>query len=348
MIAPRPTGERIVVVGAGAFGTALACVVARHGDAPVTLLARDAAKASQIAATRCNAAYLPGVILPDTIAVTHAPEIIADATIVLLAVPAQAQGLAARQLSCHLGASTAVVICAKGMERESDRFLSAVVADSVARDRIAVLSGPGFAADIAKGLPTAMTLAAHDMAMADRLAVALWGPTFRLYASDDVTGVEIGGALKNVLAIASGIVEGAGLGESARAALIARGLSEMARFAVAHGGHAATLSGLSGLGDLVLTATSRQSRNMRFGLALGEGQNSAALAGAGQPLCEGALTAPVAVRLAQARGIDMPIAGAVADIIGGRMSIEAAMSALMARPLRDEAETSVATARRET
>jgi glycerol-3-phosphate dehydrogenase (NAD(P)+) len=198
---------------------------------------------------------------------------------------------------------------------------------------MAVLSGPGFAADIARGLPTAMALGAQDLALAERLAQVLSGRTFRLYASSDVVGVQLGGALKNVLAIACGIVEGAGLGDSARAALISRGLAEMSRLVEAMGGNADTVRGLSGLGDLVLTGTSHQSRNLRFGISIGQGEPAQA---AGGPLVEGAYAASVAARLGRKFSVDLPITEAVAAIIDGRLDVMTAMEQLMTRPIKAE------------
>lgn len=329
--------ERVAIVGAGAFGTALAAVVARSTGARVALLARDAAIAAEIGSLRQNRRYLPGIALPGDVVPTGDPAVLHDADVILLAVPSQAQRAAVRTLAAHLEPGSAVVICAKGLEQATGKRLSeAVIEELPAGTVTAVLSGPGFAADIASGLPTAMTLAAPEMGDAERLAAILSGATFRLYASDDVTGVEIGGALKNVLAIACGIVEGAGLGESARAALIARGLAELTRFAVAHGAHPETMAGLSGLGDLVLTATSRQSRNLRFGIALGRGESATALLGPATALTEGAYTAAVAAGRARALGIAMPITDAVSAIIDGRLTVGDALTALMTRPLTKE------------
>lgn len=325
--------HHIVVAGAGAFGTALAAVIAQAGRFPVTLLARRQDAADTIKATLRNETVLPGIDLPGALAVSADPEVLRDADIVLFAMPSQAQTEAARFLRPYLAPNAAIVICAKGMEKTSGRLLTDVLAEELPGHPIAVLSGPGFAADIAKGLPTAMVVAAGDMAKASELANAISGRTFRLYPSEDRIGVQLGGALKNVLAIACGIVEGAGLGESARAALISRGLAEMSRFVAAHKGQAETVSGLSGLGDLVLTATSRQSRNLRFGIAIG-----AAGAAAARPeeLVEGAFAAGVAARVAEERGIDMPITRAVAAIIDGKLDVAAALGNLMSRPITRE------------
>jgi glycerol-3-phosphate dehydrogenase (NAD(P)+) len=239
---------------------------------------------------------------------------------------------AARHYGPYLSRDAAVVVCAKGLDR-SERLLTDVVSTELGGADIAVLSGPGFAADIARGLPTAMSIGARDLALAERLARVLSGPTFRLYASSDVVGIQLGGALKNVLAIACGIVEGAGLGDSARAALISRGLAEMSRLVEAMGGNADTVRGLSGLGDLVLTGTSHQSRNLRFGISLGQGEPAQSDGG---PLVEGAYSASVAARLGRKLSVDLPITEAVAAIIDGRLDVMTAMEQLMTRPIKAE------------
>jgi glycerol-3-phosphate dehydrogenase (NAD(P)+) len=227
-----------------------------------------------------------------------------------------------------------VVLCATGIDRASGLFLGDLVADALPRNPVAVLSGPSFADDVARGLPTAVVLAARDEVIAEALAGALSGASFRVYHATDLRGVEIGGAAKNVLAIACGAVIGRGFGESARAALVARGFAELMRFARAHGGRPETLMGLSGLGDLVLTAGSAKSRNFAFGHALGQGV-PAPEAGGGR-LAEGALTAEVLLALAVARGVEMPVTRAVSDVVAGRSSLDAAIAALMARPTRAE------------
>jgi glycerol-3-phosphate dehydrogenase (NAD(P)+) len=326
-------GERIAVVGAGAFGTALAAVIAQTGRNSVVLIGRDAALMAALAAVRLHEAALPGIPLPDTLEFSAEAAAIADAGIVLFAMPSQAQADAARYYGPHLARDAVVVTCAKGIDRVSGSLLTEMLERELPAHAIAVLSGPGFAADIAKGLPTAMAIAAADIAVAERLAQEISGRTFRLYASNDRIGVQLGGALKNVLAIACGIVEGRGIGDSARAALISRGLAEMSRFVGAQGGQAETVRGLSGLGDLVLTATSHQSRNLRFGIALGRGEARDPVQGA---LVEGALAASVAVRLAAKFGVSMPITEAVAAIIDGRLEIADAIEQLMTRPITTE------------
>jgi glycerol-3-phosphate dehydrogenase (NAD(P)+) len=323
----------IAVIGAGAFGTALAAVIAQTGKAEVVLIGRDGSVMSDLAASRVHEAALPGIRLPDTLAFSSRPNDLAGADIVLFAMPSQAQIAAAETYGAHLKPVAPVVICAKGIEKQTSRLLTDVLETALPGHPIAMLSGPGFAADIAKGLPTAMAIAAENLPLAEQLAKAISGQTFRLYASDDRIGVQLGGALKNVLAIACGIVEGMGLGDSARAALIARGLVEMSRLVDAMGGRGDTVRGLSGLGDLVLTATSHQSRNLRFGIALGKGEPIGTQQGS---LVEGAFAAAVAARLAEGYAIEMPITEAVAAIIDGRLDIPTAIAQLMSRPITTE------------
>lgn len=326
------TNPRIAVVGAGAFGTALASVAAASGG-DVVLIGRDAAAVDLMGASRRNEKALPGIDLPPALSFSADGEAIRGAGIVLFVMPSQAQREAARSLAPLLAPGTAVVICAKGMEKGTGRLLTEVLEEELPGREIAVLSGPGFAADIAKGLPTAMVIAARTAETGAALAKALSGPTFRLYPSTDRIGVQLGGALKNVLAIACGIIEGAELGDSARAALISRGLAELSRFVAAHGGEGITVTGLSGLGDLVLTGTSHQSRNLRFGIALGRHGDSAGWSG---DLVEGAFAASVASGVAAERGIDMPITDAVARIIDGSLDVKTAIGQLMTRPITQE------------
>jgi glycerol-3-phosphate dehydrogenase (NAD(P)+) len=325
--------RQCVVIGAGAFGTALACVVAQGGHERVTLLGRDRALMADLAALRRHEIALPGIDLPDELGFSADPSILADADTVLFVMPSQAQADAAEAYGPHLKSSAVIVTCAKGIDRQTTGLLSHVLEKRLPAHPVAVLSGPGFAADIARGLPTAMAIAAPDLVLAENLARVISSRTFRLYASSDPVGVQLGGALKNVLAIACGMVEGAGLGDSARAALISRGLAEMSRLAAALGGEADTVRGLSGLGDLVLTATSHQSRNLRFGIALGRGEELSAASG---KLVEGAFAASVASRLAEGLGIDMPITNAVAAIIDGQLDIPTALDQLMSRPITTE------------
>ncbi|WP_132254607.1 NAD(P)H-dependent glycerol-3-phosphate dehydrogenase [Methylobacterium segetis] len=332
----RSDTRPIAVVGGGAWGTALANAAAAAGH-PVTLWLRDAEAAARLQETRENARYLPGVPLHAGIAATDRPEALAGAAALLLVTPAQTMRGVLGQLGPHFAAGAPVVLCAKGIERGTDAFMSGVAGEVLgAGTPVAVLSGPSFAADVARNLPTAVTLAAADGTLAADLARTLSGPTLRLYHTDDVRGVEVGGAGKNVLAIASGIVAGRGLGESARAALIARAFAELMRFARAYGGRPETLMGLSGLGDLVLTASSPQSRNFAFGQRLGEGASPQAASGG--KLAEGAFTAAALVALARAREVEMPVAESVAAIVSGEASVEAVITRLLARPLKGESE----------
>ncbi len=324
----------VAVIGGGAWGTALANAAASAGR-DVTLWMRDPSAAAEAETLRENPRCLPGVPLHARVRPTADPGLLGSADAALLVVPAQAVRAALAALAPALAPACALISCAKGIERGSGLFLSDVVAAVRPGRPVAILSGPSFAADVARGLPTAVTLAARDGALAARLAAALSGPTFRLYHTTDVRGVEIGGAAKNVLAIAAGIVAGRGLGESAKAALVARGFAELMRFATAHGARPETLMGLSGLGDLVLTCASEQSRNFALGLRLGQGAGPEE-AGGGR-LVEGAATAGVLVRLADAAGVEMPVSRAVAEVLSGRLSVEDAVAALMARPLRAEA-----------
>ncbi|WP_375456550.1 NAD(P)H-dependent glycerol-3-phosphate dehydrogenase [uncultured Methylobacterium sp.] len=326
----------VAVIGGGAWGTALANAAAVAGR-PVTLWLRDAGAAAILERSRANARYLPGVTLHPGIRATARTGDLGTAAVVLLVTPAQTSRDVLAQLAPAFPGGAPVVLCAKGIERASGAFMSAVAAEVLpAGTPVAVLSGPSFAADVARSLPTAVTLAAADADLAAHLARMLSGPSLRLYHTDDVRGVEIGGAGKNVLAIASGIVAGRGLGESARAALIARAFAELMRFARGFGGRPETLMGLSGLGDLVLTASSPQSRNFTFGQRLGAG--AAPEAASGGRLAEGAFTASALVALAQGRGIEMPIAESVAAIVAGRAQVEDVIARLLARPLKGEAE----------
>ncbi|CAA2143394.1 MULTISPECIES: NAD(P)H-dependent glycerol-3-phosphate dehydrogenase [Methylobacterium] len=327
--------DRIAVVGGGAWGTALANAAAATGR-PVTLWLRDGEAAARLQASRENARYLPGVTLHDGIRATGEARELAGAGIVLLVTPAQTLRGVLGTLGSSIDPQAAIVLCAKGIERGSDAFMSAVAAEAMPGASVAVLSGPSFAADVARNLPTAVTLAAGDGDLAGRLAAALSGPALRVYHTDDVRGVEIGGAGKNVLAIASGIVAGRGLGESARAALIARAFAELMRFARAYGGRPETLMGLSGLGDLVLTASSPQSRNFAFGQRLGAGATPEEASGG--KLAEGAFTAAALIALARRNAVEMPVAEAVAAIVSGEASVDAVVAGLLARPLKREAE----------
>ena len=323
--------RRIGVVGAGAWGTALAVLLA--DDAPVTLWARSPVLAETIAQTRVNAAYLPSATLPDGVAVTSDPAALEDCDALLLVTPAQAMRPV---LASIRSGDRPLLLCSKGIEAGTRRLMSEVAAELRPHAPVAVLSGPTFAHEVAAGLPTAVTLAAGDAALAVRLAERIARPGFRPYLSDDLVGAEIGGAVKNVLAIAAGVVAGAGLGRNAAAALIARGFAEMLRFGLARGAQAETLSGLSGLGDLVLTCASDRSRNFALGLGLGRGERAAALLADRTTVAEGAHTAPVLAEAARAAGIDMPITDAVCDLVGGHADVGTVIGRLLARPLGAE------------
>ena len=322
---------RIGVIGGGAWGTALAQVAARD-EQPVTLWAREGEVVDAVNADHVNHAFLPGVTLSPTIRATADLADLAGCSALLVVAPAQHVGgvLAATPVG-----EAALVLCAKGIEAGSGRLVGEIAAAAHPATPIAVLSGPTFAHEVAKGLPTAVTLACADEALGRRLAERLASPVFRTYASSDVAGAEIGGAVKNVLAIACGVVDGAGLGQNARAALIARGFAEMTRFGLARGARAETLAGLSGLGDLVLTCSSTSSRNFSLGVGIGRGEPAAALMSNRRTVAEGAFTAPVLHAVAQAAGVDMPITAAVCRLLDGA-PVGDVIDDLLARPLRDE------------
>jgi glycerol-3-phosphate dehydrogenase (NAD(P)+) len=324
-----PPFKSVAVIGAGAWGTALAGVAARAGR-EVMLCARDADIAKNIAATRANP-RLPGVKLDAAISVTSDIAHAATADIVLIATPAQNLREAAAALAPHLAKAKPVIACAKGIERGSHQFMTEVIAAAAPHVTPAILSGPGFADDVARGLPTAVTLAANDGPLAAALVQALGSATFRPYHSTDIRGVEIGGAAKNVLAIAAGISVGRDLGASALAALTTRGFSELVRLGHACGARGETMAGLSGLGDLILTCSNPQSRNFALGIALGRGETPPS-----GKLAEGEFTAPVLIELAQSKNIDMPVSSAVAAILAGKVTIDAAIEGLLTRPFRAE------------
>jgi len=323
------TFNSVAIIGAGAWGTALAGVAARAGRS-VVLTTRSDAVAAAISASRSNP-KLPGVQLHAAIEVTADIGRAASADIVLIATPAQNLRAAVAALASRLKAGTPLVACAKGIERGTHKFMTEVIAQTAPAGRPAILSGPGFAAEVARGLPTAVTLAAEGEQLAKDLVHALGSATFRPYHTTDVRGVEIGGAAKNVLAIAAGIAAGKNLGASAQAALITRGFSEMTRFGRAFGARGETLVGLSGLGDLILTCSTPQSRNFALGLALGRGEPKPP-----GKLAEGEFTAQVLVELAVAEGVDMPVSNAVADILRGAVTIDDAVESLLTRPFKAE------------
>lgn len=325
--------KRIGVIGAGAWGTALANAAAKAG-CDVVLHGRDGSLIDAIARARSNEKYLPGIRLDEKVTPVTDLAAAAAADAVLLVTPTQSLRETATQLVPFLrAADTPVIACSKGIEIGSKKFVTEVIEEVLPNARPVILSGPGFAQDVAAGLPTAVTLAAHDETLAMELAEALSTQTFRLYHSTDVRGVEIGGAAKNVLAIAAGIVAGRKLGASAQAALTTRGFAELMRFARAHQAKPETLTGLSGLGDLILTCSSAQSRNYAFGISLG---GSSSVDVRGKKLTEGVYTAPVLVEAARAKRVEMPIAEAVTAVLAGKLGIDDAIAGLLSRPLRQE------------
>jgi glycerol-3-phosphate dehydrogenase (NAD(P)+) len=323
----------IGVIGAGAWGTALAQAMASDGS-PILLWAREAELVAEINASRSNSLFLPSAKLANSITATGRIDDLADLPALLVVCPAQHL---ARVLGDLPDRSRDLVLCAKGIEAGTGRLMADVAAEAAPSAQIAVLSGPTFAHEVAAGLPTAVTLACSGgEAQWARLAPLLSRPALRPYYSDDVTGAEIGGAVKNVLAIACGVVDGLGLGQNARAALIARGYAEMTRFGPARGARAETLAGLCGLGDLVLTCSSTSSRNFSLGKALGEGLSAAEALAGKNSVAEGAHTAPVLAELAEREGIDMPIVAAVDRLLSGAAPARSVVAELLARPLKDE------------
>jgi glycerol-3-phosphate dehydrogenase (NAD(P)+) len=323
--------HQIAVIGGGAWGSALALTCARAGR-QVTLWEPDAGNAARLMKTR-ESAFLPGLKIDDSIALTGNVADAVRASAVLLVVPAQAVRAVLTIVAPHLTRGTPLIVCAKGIEGTTKKFMSEVVAECAPNAVPAILSGPSFAADVARGLPTAVTLAASDGKLAGELAHAIGSISFRPYHSTDVRGVELGGAAKNVLAIAAGAVAGRGLGASAAAALITRSFAELIRFGKAYGARTETMTGLSGLGDLLLTCSSPQSRNFSFGVNLGRGQKPNEIQGG---LAEGVFTAPVLLEMAHERSIDMPIASAVAALLDGKLSVDAAIESLLSRPFKAE------------
>ncbi|WP_207455411.1 NAD(P)H-dependent glycerol-3-phosphate dehydrogenase [Azospirillum sp. SYSU D00513] len=330
------TYQRIGVVGGGAWGTALALAALRAGR-ETTLWAREPAVVEAIRGTRENRDYLPGVTLPEALRATGDLAEAADCDALLLVTPAQHLRFACGNLAPYLPPETPVVICAKGIELDTHALMSEAAASALPSGTpVAILSGPTFAAEVARGLPTAVTLAARDASVGGALVEALGSRTFRPYLSDDVVGAQVGGAVKNVLAIACGVVEGRKLGDNARAALITRGLAEISRLALALGGRPETLMGLSGLGDLTLTCSSLQSRNMSLGVALGHGRTLAEIQAGRRSVAEGVYTASAVVGLARRLGVDMPLCGAVDAILNRGAGLDETIDGLLARPFREE------------
>jgi glycerol-3-phosphate dehydrogenase (NAD(P)+) len=323
------------VIGGGAWGTALAQVCARAG-LETTLWAREADVVAGVNVSHENTSFLPGVDLEPSIRATGDFADLAGSDVVLAVAPAQHLRATLTGFAPHVREGLQILLCAKGIEQGSLKLMTEVLAETIPQAAAAVLSGPSFAGEVARGLPTAVTLACPDPGCAEELAELIATPTFRPYFATDMIGAEAGGAVKNVLAIACGIVEGRGLGRSAHAALITRGFSELTRLAVALGGQAETVAGLCGLGDLVLTCSSPQSRNMSVGLALGRGQSlDDALAGK-LSVAEGVASAPAVRQLARNLGVDVPICEATAAILAGEVGVDDAIRGLLSRPLREE------------
>ncbi len=329
--------SQVAVIGGGAWGTALAQAAADAGH-DVRLCLRDPSLAEAINQGHENPRYLPGQVLSTHIGAQAGYAGVGQADLVLMVAPAQASRVVLGEIGAGQLAGKPVVLCAKGLERKTLDRQSQILGDTAPEAVPLVLSGPSFAADVAAGRPTAVTLAARDAGTAENVARLLAGPGFRPYASGDLVGVELAGALKNVYALGCGAVEGAGLGESARAALIARAYAEMSRLVVAMGGQAATLTGLAGLGDLTLSCTSVRSRNYRFGIELGRGQRPEKIATSGVGLAEGVTTAPVAQGLGRRHGIDLPLTDAVCLLLAGSLGIDQIVAQLMARPLKRESD----------
>ena len=325
------------VIGGGAWGTALAQVAGWAG-LDVLLQAREADVVESIRERRVNEAFLPGITLDDHVQVTTELADLAACDVILAVPPAQHMRTTLQAFAPFHRAGAPVVLCSKGIERGSLKLMTDVLAETIPAAPAAVLSGPSFAAEVARGLPSAVTLACADEALGEALMETLSAPAFRPYLATDLVGAEVGGAIKNVLAIACGMAEGRGLGRSAHAALITRGFAEMTRLGVALGGQAETVAGLCGLGDLVLTCSSPQSRNMSLGLALGQGQTvEQALAGK-RSVAEGYESAPAVRELAEKTGVDMPISLAVAALLNGETTVQGVIDGLLSRPLKAERE----------
>ena len=325
----------IGIVGGGAWGTALAETLCRAGR-DVRLWARNAGVVGEINSQHTNAAYLPDVTLNPRLQATTDLAAVAALDLVLLVTPAQQMRTVIAGMRAAVKPSTPVVICSKGIEQATGKLLADVLAETIPQAMPAVLSGPSFARDVVRGLPAALTIATSDPALGRHLAERIGDRLFRLYWSDDLKGVQLGGAVKNVLAIAAGILDGRGLGASAHAALVTRGFAELRRFAEDQGARPETLMGLSGLGDLLLTCGSAQSRNMSLGRTLGQGTPLAAILAGRKSVSEGVPTAAAVAAIAQARGLDLPVATAVAAIVAGTLSVDAAIEGLLSRPFKAE------------
>jgi len=327
--------DSVGIIGGGAWGTGLAQTLRRAGR-DVLLWAREPAIVQEINAKHSNGAFLPGVPLDPAIRATNTLTDVATCDVLLMVAPAQHVRTVSEGLKSHLRSGQPIVLCAKGIEQRSGKLMGDVLAEVLPVATQAVLSGPSFAAEVARGLPAALTIACADEQLGRLLAERLSNRQFRLYWTSDLVGVELGGSLKNVLAIAAGIVDGQGLGANAHAALVTRGFAELRRFGEALGARPETLIGLSGLGDLILTCASTQSRNMSLGRALGQGQSLDDVLSGRTAVTEGVYTAAAVQRIAAEKGIDMPICSAVCDILDGRASVRDAIQRLMQRPLKAE------------
>lgn len=326
----QKTGK-VAVLGGGAWGTALAVMAANCGHETM-IFARNGATVDEINKEHRNHRYLGEIALPTSLkASTDVLEVTAQADAVLAVIPAQSMRVAMEELQNVLPKKAPVILCAKGIERSSGMLMSQVVAEVLPEHHIAALSGPSFATDVAQGLPTAVTVAAENALIADQVAALLSGPVFRCYSTTDLVGVELGGSLKNVLALAAGAAIGRGLGASAQAALVTRGFAELRRIGHAMGAKAETIMGLSGLGDLMLTCSSTQSRNFSYGLAMGRGEDLTH-----RPLAEGVATAPIAAEICAKNAISAPIIEATADLLNGKITVDEAVKTLINRPLKSE------------
>ncbi len=327
--------KRIGIIGAGAWGTALAQIAAQAENETV-IWAREKEVVDSINFERENSLFLPGLKLDANIRASVDASEAADCDAVLLVAPAQFMRTVTAEIADAVGTDSLVVLCAKGIEQDTLASMTEIAADTLPGRKLAVLSGPTFAAEVAHGLPTAVTLATTDSVCGEAMSAAIGGALFRIYLSDDPIGAETGGAVKNVLAIACGIIQGRGFGDNARAAVITRGLAEMARLSVARGGRADTMMGLAGLGDLTLTCNSTQSRNFSLGVALGEGEKLSDILGSRNSVAEGVYSADAVVRLAVKLKIKMPICEAVDSVINRGQSVEAAIAGLLSRPTGEE------------
>jgi glycerol-3-phosphate dehydrogenase (NAD(P)+) len=328
--------QSVGIIGAGAWGTALA-VAARNAERDVVIWGYERETVEEINHEHTNHIYLPGITLDRKIRATAKAAEVAAADLLLMVVPSQFVRTVAEEFSPHV-TDKPVIICTKGFEEDTGKLMSDVVAEALPQALPGVLAGPSFASEIARGLPAALMIAAREEVVGLRVANALGSRSLRLYWSDDMLGAQIGGAVKNVLAIAAGIVAGRALGDNARAGIITRGFAELLRFGVAMGARPETLMGLSGLGDLILTCSSEQSRNMSLGKALGEGKALADILGSRKSVSEGTHSAAAAVARASEMGVELPICDAVRAILAGETSVDEAINAILSRPFKSEAE----------